>query len=88
MHTLARARERPPARLGHTPLANDTLDLVVANEDEGAAQGAENVGGESLPKGHVDRGSSAGRIMRGVCARVCAMGMEEKRRGEGRGKRG
>merc|ERR1719482_1933983 len=30
------------------PLANDTLDLVVANEDEGAAEGAENVGGESL----------------------------------------
>ena len=72
------ARERTtPVRLGHTPLANDTLDLVVANEDEGAAQGAENVGGESLPKGHVDRGSSAGRTMRGVCARVCAMGMEE-----------
>ena len=72
------ARERTtPVRPGHTPLANDTLDLVVANEDEGAAQGAENVGGESLPKGHVDRGSSAGRTMRGVCARVCAMGMEE-----------
>ena len=59
-HPCARERTTPSA-WAVTPLAN--TQSRRSQRDEGAAQGAENVGGESLPKGHVDRGLR-GRIMR------------------------